>query len=617
MQGDWDKTQEVRVLRLFGKEQFRPGQAEVIAHALSGKNTLALFPTGYGKSLCYQAAAHLRGGTSLVISPLLALMREQVNTLLAKGISARRFDSSLNEAERTGVLRDLESGDVRLLYVAPESLENRLLSEVLSAISLSYFIVDEAHCLSQWGHSFRPDYLLLPAWAAGRDFFCTMAFTATATPLVQRNLCEAFNIAPDCVVSISPYRNNIRRSVQVSTDAAASAETYLRSPEHRPAIVYTRTRKGAEQLAVRLVREGLSAECYHAGLPTESRERIQKNFLQNRTEILVATIAFGMGIDKPDVRSVVHINMPASPEAYLQESGRAGRDGLSAESLVLLSGCDRVEARNRIRASVPDAEGVLRCVRSLMPAEEQIASLRELSLLCDIAEDEPRRILNFLVERGATRVLTECFKFYKLRPLFPLSTILSGREQAEATRLLWLHEHPKGKVEDVAGAWKCTCVEVLKQMEECSSSGEWELQLRKRALVICPGDSSLCARDAARELQNFYTQRMEQELRRLEVLEEMLSSPSCLNSSLESYLTGAPLAGPCGSCSSCRGATSALPPLPADAPIPPPAMELPEFERDGQRRRFLIGSISPWLLSHHLYTHPLYGYCRFTPWEEL
>ena len=261
MQGDWDKTQEVRVLRLFGKEQFRPGQAEVIAHALSGKNTLALFPTGYGKSLCYQAAAHLHGGTSLVISPLLALMREQVNTLLAKGISARRFDSSLNEAERTDVLRDLESGDVRLLYVAPESLENRLLSEVLPAISLSYFIVDEAHCLSQWGHSFRPDYLLLPAWAAGRDFFCTMAFTATATPLVQRNLCEAFNIAPDCVVSISPYRSNIRRSVQVSTDAAASAETYLRSPEHRPAIVYTRTRKGAEQLAVRLVREGLSAEC--------------------------------------------------------------------------------------------------------------------------------------------------------------------------------------------------------------------------------------------------------------------------------------------------------------------------------------------------------------------
>lgn len=613
----WNKAKEKCVLRFFGKERLRPGQADVIAHALSGRNTLALLPTGYGKSLCYQAAAYLLGGTSLVVSPLLALMREQVDTLLEIGIPARRFDSTLDETERVRTLEELEAGEARLLYVAPESLENNALEKALDAVSLRCLIVDEAHCLSQWGHSFRPDYLRLPDWAAKRKFFCTMAFTATATPRVQKDLCEAFNIAPDCVVSVSPYRSNIRRCVRASTDASADAKVYLLSAERRPAIVYTRTRKGAELLAEQLTQAGLRAECYHAGMPPANRELIQQNFLRNQTEILVATIAFGMGVDKADVRSVVHVNMPSSPEAYLQESGRAGRDGLPAESLVLLVGSDRVEARNRIRASEPDAEGLLRCVRSLLPASEKIVSLRELSSQCDMAEDVPRRVLDFLVNKGATRVLSECFQFYKLRPLFPLTSILSGRERKEKERLQWLHEHRKGEVEEAAAAWECSCAEAQEQMEECSASGEWELQLQRRALVICPGNVPLCAREAAEELQEFYVQRTQQDLRRLETLEEMLCSPSCLNSSLESYLTGAPLPHACGICSSCCDATPTLPPFPEDAPLPPPAAELPEFERDGQRRRFLAGCISPWLLSHRFYAHPLYGSCRSTPWDEL
>ncbi len=617
MKQEWDQKKEALILRLFRKKKLRPGQAKVIAHALAGRSTLALLPTGYGKSLCYQAAAYLIGGTSLVVSPLLALMREQVDTLLEVGIPARRFDSTLDEAERMRTLKELEAGEVRLLYVAPESLENQALGQALAEVPLSCFIVDEAHCLSQWGHSFRPDYLRLPSWAAKKDFFCTMAFTATATPRVQQDLCRVFNIAEDYVVSVSPYRSNIHRLVRVSQDAAASAGMYLSAPKHRPAIVYTRTRKGAEQLTEQLTQAGLRAECYHAGMPPANRELIQQNFLRNQTEILVATIAFGMGVDKADVRSVVHVNMPSSPEAYLQESGRAGRDGLPAESLVLLVGSDRVEARNRIRASEPDAEGVLRCVRCLLPASEKIVSLRELSSQCDIAEDVPRRILDFLVEKRATRVLSECFKFYKLRPLFPLASILSGREPEEKERLQWLHEHRKGEVEEAAAAWACSCAEALEQLEECSASGEWELQLQRRALVICPGDTPLCARDAAEELQEFYVQRTQQDLRRLEMLEEMLCSPSCLNSSLESYLTGTPLPHACGICSSCRDAAPKLPPFPEDAPLPPPAAELPAFERDGQRRRFLTGCISPWLLSHRFYAHPLYGSCRSTPWDDL
>lgn len=601
------------LLRRFGKPSLRPGQGELIAHALAGRSVLGLLPTGYGKSLCYQAAAELMGGTGIVVSPLLALMREQVAALLSLGIAARRFDSTLSEAERDTLLAELAAGEVRLLYVAPESLEHPQLAAALDSAHLSLFIVDEAHCISQWGHSFRPDYLRLPEWARRRPFSAVMAFTATATPRVRQDLCEAFSIAPECVVSVSPYRPNISRRVRVVEDVYPALCEHLSQPEHLPCIIYARTRKGVEALAARL-----GAACYHAGQPPEVRERVQDDFLHNRgsKNILVATIAFGMGIDKADVRSVVHVNLPSSPEAYIQESGRAGRDGLPAHSLVLLSGADRVEARNRIHAAEPDAEGVLRCVRWLLPAAPRVVSLWELGCTCDVPEDVPARVLDILRTRRAIVELATGYKYYKVRPLFPLDSILDGRDAEESARLCWLAEHREGEVEQAAEAWACTYPEAMEQLRECEAAGEWALTWRQRALCIAPGEQPVQAREVAEVLSARYALLREGGLARLAELEAMLCSPGCLNSSLEAYFTGSPLPTPCGRCPACCGGAPELPRLPEPQPLPPES-ELPEFDRPAQRRRFLTGIASPALMARRLWAHPHYASTPHNEWGSL
>ncbi len=601
------------VLKSFGKQSLRPGQEQIIAHAVQGRSVLGLLPTGHGKSLCFQVAALLHGGTSVVISPLLALIREQVEYLRGIGIRAARFDSTLEQAERADVLRQLAEGNLQLLYAAPESLGNPALNDALRHAPLGLFVVDEAHCLSQWGHSFRPDYLRLPTWAQSHHFAVTMALTATATPLVREDLCRAFNISPECVVEVSPYRANIRRRVVSTTNLRESLLAHVRLPQNRPCIIYTGTRKGAEELATELSRSGAPATYYHAGMSPTLRSQLQDGFLSNKPDVLVATVAFGMGIDKPDVRSVVHVNLPTSPEAYLQESGRAGRDGLPSTSLVLLNGVDRIHARNRIEGALPDAEGVLQCARWLLPAETRVVSHWELITTCDVPEDVPQRVLDVLLERKAVRVEAQGYKYYKVRPLFALASILRGRDAREQSRLAWLDRHREGEVEEAARGWNCDYAEAMEQLSECERAGEWKLTFRQRALCLCPAEGTADAHEVADELCAMYTKRRDADLKRLALTEQMLTAPVCLNSALEEYFTGHPLAKNCGHCPACCGEVPILPPFPpADRPLP--TENLPKFTRVSQRNRFLAGIASPALLANRLYNHPLYGSLADSPW---
>ncbi len=620
---------EARVLALFRKEALREGQRELISWALAGENALAVLPTGHGKSLCYQAAAMLLGGTSVVVSPLIALMRDQVEALERLGLPAGRYDSSLEEEERQQLLQRVATGELRLLFVAPESLENPALGAALAATRLSLFVVDEAHCVSAWGHSFRPDYLRLPRWWQGRGFHSMLALTATATPLVRRDLMAAFGIRAERVLALSPYRANIRRVVQAVADDAereAVLVDFLRVPANRPAIVYARTRKGAEEVAGMLERAGFSAACYHAGQTAELRARLQDDFLANARDVLVATIAFGMGIDKPDVRAVVHVNLPSSPEAYLQESGRAGRDGAPCVSLVFLHGGDRIEARNRIEAAEPDAEGILRCVRWLLPPPggRRVVSLWELGTSCDVPDDAVVRAQERLVEMGALQQEAEGAKYYKLRPLFPLETILDGRDEEERARLIWLNKHREGEVEDAACAWDCSFAEAMEWLRECEAAGEWKLSFRQRALCLYAlPQGGADARSVAAELTAYYARRRERDLARQEELVSMLTAGSCFNAALNRYFmeeeaANLPPSGPCGHCRPCEcGQGTALPPCRVpEHPEPPPA-ELPEFSREGQRRRFLLGIASPGIMVRRLWNHPHYGCCAGIPWAEV
>ena len=613
------------VLHTFGRDALRPGQAELIVRACAGVPCLGVLPTGHGKSLCYQVAAELLGGLSLVVSPLIALMRDQIRALEAAGVSAARFDSTLGDAEREAVLAGVADGSLRLLFVAPESLEVPALVAALEKARLSLFVVDEAHCVSEWGHSFRPDYLKLPSWCRRFPFHSVMALTATATPRVRVDLCGAFGIALQDVVCLSPFRPNIERCVQVVSGAGGHdaqvgrmVSAFLSQPGHLPAIVYARTRKGTESLAAELSRCGFACAAYHAGQPADLRERLQDDFLHNRLQVLVATIAFGMGIDKPDVRAVVHASMPTSPEAYLQESGRAGRDGAPCVSLVLLSTADVTDARNRIEASQPDAEGVLRCVRWLLPAVRRVVSLWELGTTCDVAEDVPLRALALLQQKGAVEQESRGMRFYKVRPLFPLEVILDGRTEEEAARLRWLDRHREGEVAEAADAWNCSFAEAMEQLRECEAAGEWKLSFRQQAICMHTIGAA-DARAVAEELSAAFAARREADLARLEQLLGILCSPSCINSALELYFMGRELESPCGTCRACRSGTPlALPRESSSSPAGVPAdAELPRFDRDSQRRRFLLGISSPGLMARRLWAHPLYGSCAGTPWQDL
>ncbi|MDO4817079.1 MAG: RecQ family ATP-dependent DNA helicase, partial [Akkermansia sp.] len=580
--------QERRVLALFGKEGWRSAQRDLLALALRGENTLGVLPTGHGKSLCYQAAAVLLGGVSVVVSPLIALMRDQSEALAKLGIAAARFDSTLEDAQRERVLHAVAACELRLLFVAPESLENHALQEALAAATLSLFVVDEAHCVSEWGHSFRPDYLRLAQWAARRPFRSVMALTATATTRVQRDLARTFRIAPENIITLPPYRPNITRLAATPADRFTALVDFLqaRNGAHLPAIVYCRARKETEALAARLAEQGFRAAGYHAGQPAELREQLQDDFLDNKLQVLTATIAFGMGVDKPDVRSVVHYCVPGSPEAYLQESGRAGRDGAPCTSLVLLNAADILDARNRIHAAEPDAEGVLRSARWMLPAARRVVSFWELTTSCDVPEDVPMRIQQRLEDLHAVEMESYGCKYYKVKPLFPLPTILDGRDAAETARLQWLDAHREGEVEDAADAWQCSYAEAMDQLRECEAAGEWKLTLRQQAVCL-RASGAADARSVAAELSASYARRREADLERLTTLLHMLTAPACINDSLQQYFSDEAMP-PCGHCSACLHRVPSLPPQEPAPPCPTApatAEEMPEFDRPAQRRR--------------------------------
>ncbi len=608
------EEKEAELLRLFAKTEWRTGQRELVEWVLQGNACLGVLPTGHGKSLSFQVAALLMGGCSIVISPLIALMQDQVSVLQSLGIAAARFDSSLSFEERDDLLAALANGQLKMLYLAPEAMDNPALLSVLKRIELGLFVVDEAHCVSAWGHSFRPDYLKLPAWATRLPFKALMALTATATPRVRDDLREAFGIDERHCVVLPPYRDNIERHIQTSTDKLADLKEFLANPAHLPAIVYARSRKNVEELAAQLSSEQMPVPCYHAGQNAESRAMTQEQFLKNEIQVLVATIAFGMGIDKPDVRSVIHYHAPSSPEAYVQESGRAGRDGEQSTSLLLLDAMDGVEIRNRIWAEEPDEEGIARCVRWLVPQSYRVVSNWELGTECDLAADVPQRVLDSL--EGKVVITAQGYKYYKVRPLFPIATICDGRDEEEIAKLEWLEANREGEVEAAAEAWDCSYDEAMQLLQDCEAAQEWSLTFRQQAMQI-HRVREVDTRQLTDQLLDYYAQRREGGLARWEQFLAMLSGERCLNEKLHQYFMGNE-GTPCQHCSICAGKSITLPQMVEALSLEmPPASELPELHREGQRKRFLLGIISPMLMRRRLWAHQHYGVLAGAKWEDL
>ena len=396
----------------FGYESFLPLQSEIIGNVLARRDSLALMPTGGGKSLCYQLPALVFGGVTLVVSPLIALMKDQVDALNANGIAARFINSSLPAGEVGRVQAQVLRGQIKLLYVAPERLALPGFRRFLHGLDLSLIAIDEAHCISEWGHEFRPDYRNLRQLRDDFPATPAIALTATATQRVRDDIIAQLGLQQGRVFLSSFDRCNLSYWVWPRDGARERLLPLLERHRSQSAIIYCFSRQETETLAADLNARGLPARAYHAGLDSDTRRRTQEDFVRDRVPIIVATIAFGMGIDKPDVRLVVHHNLPKSLEGYYQETGRAGRDGLPSQCVLIYSYADKARQDHFIN-QIEDAQ-------EQRNAREKLARMVEFAQLTSCRR---RFMLEYLGERRAEESCGGC------------DVCLEPREEFDATEI--------------------------------------------------------------------------------------------------------------------------------------------------------------------------------------
>jgi ATP-dependent DNA helicase RecQ len=334
--------------KVFGYHSFRPDQQQIVTDLIGGRDTFVLMPTGGGKSLCYQLPALHRAGVAIVVSPLISLMKDQVDALQANGVRAAFYNSALGSDAARQVLARLHSHELDLLYIAPERLMSAAFLERLADIDIALFAIDEAHCVSQWGHDFRPEYVQLGQLRNRFPRIPLAALTATADPQTREDIVAVLGLGGARRYVTSFDRPNIRYSLLEKHKPFEQLQRFLSSRPDEVGIVYALSRKRVEEIADKLAAQGLRAAAYHAGLPAAQRAEVQERFLRDELRVVVATVAFGMGIDKPNVRFVVHYDLPKHIEGYYQETGRAGRDGLPAEALLLYGAQDVVTARRLV-----------------------------------------------------------------------------------------------------------------------------------------------------------------------------------------------------------------------------------------------------------------------------
>ena len=598
---------------------------------------LAVFPTGGGKSLCYQLPALAFDGLTVVVSPLIALMKDQIDFLKSRGIGAGRLDSSLSIEDTRAVNDQMKSGTLKLLYVAPERFNNERFIDSLKRRPISLFAVDEAHCISEWGHNFRPDYLKLAQAARDLKAQRILALTATATPSVVKDICAGFKIPDHCAVVTGFYRRNLNLCVSPvrpeERDGLLIKRLQARKPG--PTIVYVTLQKTAERVAADLEKAGFPAQAYHAGMETEDRTRVQEWWMASDRGIVVATIAFGMGIDKSDVRYVYHYNLPKSLESYSQEIGRSGRDGLPS-TVDLFAGLDDVPTlENFAFGDTPTPKALRNLIDEVLSKGEEFdVSLYDLSGRHDIRILVLRTALTYLELLGVLRQGTPFYAGYEMKPLIPTKAIIAKFQAERATFISDLFSHARlGKIwyalnpEDLAKTLGQDRARIVRALEYLEEQGWVELraaELRHRytRLPGSPDPDALAAKLMAR-----FQRREEQETKRIQQVLDLVTHPGCQTNALVEYF-GEKRTAPCGHCLYCaKKHPQTLPPSPPPAPLPAGLnvqiwqalrTEFPDALGDPrQAARFLCGLSSPALTKNKLTRHDLFGIFEFRRFAEV
>lgn len=619
----------------FDFDSFRPGQEEVIRCLLDGRSAGAIFPTGSGKSLCYQLPSQLLSGLTLVVSPLLALMKDQIDSLGAKSIQADRLDSSLEQDDYRRVTEDIRAGKVKLLFVAPERLSNERFLNLIRGQTISLLAVDEAHCISAWGHNFRPDYLKLADAAKSLRVERVLALTATATPQVGADIASAFDIADEDITNTGFYRPNLELRVTTcrDTDRPALLVERLKTRQKGATIVYVSLQRHAEEVAEHLQKAGFDAASYHAGMASEKRVATQEAFMEGRTPIICATIAFGMGIDKPDIRYIYHYHIAKGYESYMQEIGRAGRDGQSSVCELFACPDDATTLENFVYGDTPDSTSLHGLLDELLSEGEAIdIALYDLSKRFDMRQLVVSTLLTRLELAGIIRSTGHYYGSIRFAPNCDRQELLRHYPNNQAAFLKKVFtcssKAKKWVTLDMEQAMSKTGQDrsvILRALESMERKGLVELQLasyrqRFERLQEVPIINTL-----ADDMAAHFKSHEETEIERIHRMLNYSKEPRCLTAQLLDYF-GEQIED-CGHCSRCLG----------EAPVklePRQSQNMESYNLQGfeelvitkpialgrprQQARFLCGLNSPAVSAvRGLRGNPLFGRCAEVPFSEV
>ena len=623
----------------FGHSRFREGQEKVIQTLLEGRSALAIFPTGGGKSLCYQLPALLMEGLTLVISPLIALMKDQVEALRARGIAAARLDSTLTSEEVMRVFSDMKEGQLKLLYIAPERLMSESFMERLSRTKIGLLAIDEAHCISEWGHNFRPEYLRLAKVAKALKLHPVLALTATATPDVAKDVRKAFEIADEDQTLTAFHRPNLVLAVTPCSagERLALLTNKLLKSRRYPCVVYVTLQQTSESVATHLAKQGINAKAYHAGLPDEHRADVQEAFMRGDVDVIVATIAFGMGIDKADIRAVYHYNLPKTLENYQQEIGRAGRDGETSHCEMLACADDLIVLQNFVFGDTPTPLALRQLVDHLLrQGDEFDISRYDLSRTTDIRPIVLETVLTYLELDSVLMPLGAFYSGYQIHLVHGEARLLSGHTPERQRFLKALFNCGKKgykwitlNVDESATALNESRERILKALSYLEEAGDIVMKpsgLRHR-FRLCADATKRDPGVICNRMQKLFAEREVTDAGRLATVLDYARDPLCLTRHLLRYF-GEDLDADCGHCASCADKSK----LPREIPrSPEPSITVdhisqireliaegrPALRAPRQLARFLCGLTSPATSRDRLGKHDAFAMLEGFPFQKV
>ncbi|MCC8342768.1 RecQ family ATP-dependent DNA helicase [Pseudomonas stutzeri] len=570
---------EQTLRQTFGYDSLRPGQEQAIRAVVAGRSAAAIFPTGSGKSLCYQLPALLLPHLTLVVSPLLALMQDQLAFLHGHGIAAASIDSAQSREQTSETMARAKSGELKILMISVERLKNERFRHFISQVPISLLVVDEAHCISEWGHNFRPDYLKLPDYQRQFNIPQVLLLTATATQPVIADMQAKFSIAADDVVTTGFYRPNLNLLVEPVSgfNKQRRLVEWLTDRAGQPTIVYVTQQKTAEQIAEHLAQRGFPASAYHAGMAHEQRESIQRRFMAGELNCIVATIAFGMGIDKADIRNVVHYDLPKSVENYSQEIGRAGRDGQPSDCLILANRDSLSVLQNFVYGDTPEREGIRCVLDELLQAGaggQWELMLNQLSEQSNIRQLPLKTLLVQLELRGIIAPRFAYFAEYRFKYLLEPEALVTKFE-GERRQFVEAIVHTSAR----ARTW-CTLdfdvlygqhgadrARVVKALEYFQEKGWIELESKQMTEVYALLDTRFDAEVLSAELHAYFKEHEASEIARIDNMLALFESAECLSQRLAAYFGDRQAPQRCGHCSVCIGQVAKLPEPPTLAPL--------------------------------------------------